>query len=105
MIRYVGRRANQRKVAKWLSLKSISQNNQNSNQYIVGAYVHIHNKHKVSTTVYVGRRANQRKLPKWLPFENYKSESQIICQGEVCTDDDANANDTNANDNGQSITV
>ena len=70
MIRHVGRRANQRKVAKWLSLETVSQNNKNCNQHIVGAQGDIHNKHKVSTTIYVDRRPNQRKIPKWLTFEN-----------------------------------
>ena len=59
-------------------LKTLSQNNQKHNQHIVGAYVHNHNKYKVSVTIYVDRRANQRKLPKWLPLKNYKSDSLNI---------------------------
>ena len=59
-------------------LKTISQNNQKCNQHIVGVYVRIHNKYKVSVTIYVDGRANQRKIPKLLPFENYKSESLNI---------------------------
>ena len=55
-------------------LKTINQNHQKCNQHIVGAYVHIHNKCKVSVTIYVDRGVNQRKIPKLLPFENYKSE-------------------------------
>ena len=83
--------------------------------------------YEVSMTVCMGRTTNQRKVPKWLPFENYKSESlnircayiQDICacilnmkflcltlwQGEVCTDDNANADDANTNDDGQSMIV
>ena len=61
-------------------MKTISQNNQKCNQHIVEAYVHIHNKYKVSVTIYVDRRANQRKVPKLLPFKNYESESlSILC--------------------------
>ena len=59
-------------------LKTVSQNNQKSNQHIEGAYIHIHNKYKASVTIYVDRRANQRKVPKLLPFQNYKSESLNI---------------------------
>ena len=55
-------------------LKTISQNNQKSNQHIVGINVSICTKYEVSMTIYVGRRANQRKVPKNLPFKNYKSE-------------------------------
>ena len=70
----------------------------------------------------MGSTASQRKIPKWLPFKNYKPELlNILCayirdtdvcvdlymkplclimwQGEVCTDDDADANDdTDVND-------
>ena len=42
-------------------LKTISQNNQKSNQYIVGINVNIHIKCEVFMTIYLGRRANQRK--------------------------------------------
>ena len=59
-------------------LKTIHQNNQRSNQHIVGIIVNVHTKYEVSMTIYVGRRGNQRKIPKWLPFENYKSESLNI---------------------------
>ena len=59
-------------------LKTISHNNQNSNQHIVGIHVNVHTKYEVSMTIYVGRRANQRIIPKWLPLKNYKSESQNI---------------------------
>ena len=37
---------------------------------MVGAYVHIHNKYKVSVTIHVDMRANQIKVSKLLPFEN-----------------------------------
>ena len=66
-------------------------------------------------TAFLDRIGNQRKIPKWLPFKNYKSESLnflmciygghmcicipnikflclTLCQGEVCTDDDDDAN-------------
>ena len=39
-------------------LKTTYQNDQNSNQHVVGAYVHVHTNYKVSMTIYVGRRAN-----------------------------------------------
>ena len=55
-------------------LKTIGQNNQKSNQHIVGISMNIHTKYEVSITIYVDRRANQRKVPKNLPFKNYKSE-------------------------------
>ena len=55
-------------------LKTVSQNNQKSNQHIPGINMNIHTKYEVSITIYVGRRANQRKVPKNLPFKNYKSE-------------------------------
>ena len=55
-------------------LKTTRQNNQKCNQHIVGEYVHIHNKYKVSVIIYVDRRANQRKISKLLPFENDKLE-------------------------------
>ena len=45
------------------NLKSISQNNQNNNQHILGININIHTKYEVSMTIYVGRRANQRKVP------------------------------------------
>ena len=45
-------------------LKTISQNNQKSNQHIVGINVSISTKYEVSMIMYVGRRANQRKVPK-----------------------------------------
>ena len=51
MIMYVGRRANQRKIAKCYHLKTICQNNQKCNQHIVGTYVHIHHEYKVSGTM------------------------------------------------------
>ena len=50
--------ANQRKVQTGCHFKTIGQNYSKSNQYILGAYVDIHTKYKVSMTVYVGRRAN-----------------------------------------------
>ena len=53
--------------------KTISQNNQKSNQDIVGINVNVHTKYDVSMTIYVDRRANQRKIPKWLSLLNYKS--------------------------------
>ena len=59
-------------------LKTISRNNQKCNQHIVGAYVHIHNKYKVSVAIYVDRRVNQRKIPRLLSFKNYKLESLNI---------------------------
>ena len=40
-------------------LKTISQNNQKSNQHILGINMNIHAKYEVSMTIYVGRRANQ----------------------------------------------
>ena len=57
-------------------LKTISQNNQKSNQHIVGINVNVQTKYEVSMIIYAGRRANQRKIPKWLPFK--KSESLNI---------------------------
>ena len=42
-------------------LKTISQNNQKSNQDILGINMNIHTKYEVSVTIYVGSRANQRK--------------------------------------------
>ena len=39
-------------------LKTIGQNNQISNQHIVGINVNVHTKYEVSMTIYVGRRAN-----------------------------------------------
>ena len=81
-------------------------------------------------TAYMGRIANQRKILKWLPFKNYRNFRitkylmciywgymcicipnmkflcLTLCQGEVCTDDDNNANvdnDANANDDRQSM--
>ena len=44
-------------------LKTISQNNQKSQQHISGINMNIHTKYEVSMTIYVGRRANQRKVP------------------------------------------
>ena len=44
-------------------LKTIHQNNQKSNQHILGINMNIHTKYGVSITIYVGRRANQRKVP------------------------------------------
>ena len=79
MIKYVSRRANQRKVPKWLPFEeTISQNNPIGNQHIAEIIVNIHMKYHVSITIYVGRRANQRKLPKWLSFKNYMPESLNI---------------------------
>ena len=76
MIMYVGRRANQIKVQKWLPFeKTISQNNPKGNQHIAEIIVNIHTKYHVSITIYVGRTTNQRKIPKWMSFKNYKSES------------------------------
>ena len=43
-------------------LKTISQNNQKSNQHILGININIHTKYEVFITIYVGRRANQRKV-------------------------------------------
>ena len=59
-------------------LKTISQNNQKSNQHIVGININVHTKYEDSMTIYVGRRADQREIPKWLPFKKYKSESLNI---------------------------
>ena len=42
-------------------LKTIRQNNQKSNQDILGINMNIQTKYEVSVTIYVGRRANQRK--------------------------------------------
>ena len=39
----------------------MSQNNQKSNQDILGINMNIHTKYEASVTIYVGRRANQRK--------------------------------------------
>ena len=58
---YVGRRAKR-------------QNNQESNQHILGINVNINTKYEVSLTICVDRTANQRKAPKNLPFKNYNSE-------------------------------
>ena len=44
-------------------LKTINQNNQKSNQHILGINMNIHTEYEVSMTIYVGRRANQRKVP------------------------------------------
>ena len=44
-------------------LKTISQNNQKSNQHILGINMNIHTKYEISMTIYVGRRTNQRKEP------------------------------------------
>ena len=44
-------------------LKTVSQNNQKSNQHILGTDMNMHTKYEVSITIYVGRRANQRKVP------------------------------------------
>ena len=44
-------------------LKTISRNNQKSNQHILGKNMNIHTKYEVSMTIYVDRRANQRKVP------------------------------------------
>ena len=90
-------------------LKTIGQNNQKSNQRIVGINVNIHTKYEVSMTIYMGRRANQREVSKNLPFKNYGSEelniqcaylehkciflsnmkflSLILWLGGLCTDD------------------
>ena len=59
-------------------LKTMCQNNQNSNHHILRINVNVHTKYEVSMTIYVGRRANQRKILKWLPFKNYNSESLNI---------------------------
>ena len=59
-------------------LKTMSQNNQNSNQHVVGKNVNVNTKYEVFTTIYVGRRANKKKKPKWLPFKNNSSESLNI---------------------------
>ena len=53
--------------------KIISQNDQNSNQHIVGPYVQMHTTCEVSMVISMGSRANERKS-KWLLFENYMSE-------------------------------
>ena len=58
IIMYVGRRVNQ-KYQNGCHLKPISQNNQKSNQHMVGINVNIHTKCEVSMTIYVGRKANQ----------------------------------------------
>ena len=44
-------------------LKTISQNNQKSNQHILGINMNIHTKYEVPMTIYVGRRAIKRKVP------------------------------------------
>ena len=39
-------------------------------------------------------------------YTKYKVSNLTLCQGKVCTDDDANANDANTDANdGQSLTV
>ena len=45
------------------NLKTESQNNEKSNQHILGINMNIHTKYEVSISIYVGRRANQRKVP------------------------------------------
>ena len=45
-------------------LKTIRQNNQGSNQHLVGINVNVHTKYEVSMTIYVGRRGNQKKNTK-----------------------------------------
>ena len=60
---YVGRRANQKKYQNGCHLKTISQNNQKSNQHILRININIHTKYEVSIAIYVDRRANQRKVP------------------------------------------
>ena len=74
---WAGERINE-KYQNGCHLKTICQNNQKSNQHIVGINVNGHTEYEVSITIYVGRRANQRKIPKWLLFKNYKSESLNI---------------------------
>ena len=44
-------------------LKTIHQNDQKSNQHILGINMNIQTKYEVSMTIYVGRRVNQRKVP------------------------------------------
>ena len=44
-------------------LKTMSKNNEKSNQHILGINLNNHTKYEVSITIYVGRRANQRKVP------------------------------------------
>ena len=44
-------------------LKTISQNNQKSNQHILRINMNIQTKYEVSVTINVGRRAIQRKVP------------------------------------------
>ena len=81
----------------------------------------IHKKiqYEVSVTVCMGRIANKRKVPKWLPFKklqvriikylmciyrghrciwvpNMKLLCLILWLGEVCTDDDTNADNDDA---------
>ena len=58
-------------------LKTISQNNQKSNQHIEGINVNVHTKCEVSMTVWAGEQIKE-KHQKWLPFKNYKSESLNI---------------------------
>ena len=41
----------------------------------------------------------------YLCMPNMKFLCLTLCQGEVCTDDDNNANDANTNDDGQSMIV
>ena len=53
----------QKKYQNSCQMKTISQNNQKSNQHILGINMNIHTKYEVSVTIYVGRRANQRKVP------------------------------------------
>ena len=88
--------------------------------------------YEVSMTVCMGWATNQRKVAKQLTFKkiqvritkylmciygghmcisvpNMKFLCLTMCQGEVCTDDDANDDtnddDANANDDGQSMIV
>ena len=53
-------------------LKTINQNNQQSNQHIPGINMHIQTKYEVSRlSMWAG---DQIKVPKNLPLKNYKSE-------------------------------
>ena len=53
----------QQKYQNSCHLKTISQNNQKSNQHILVKNINIQTKYEVSITIIVGRRANQRKIP------------------------------------------
>ena len=73
----MGVTAIQRKILKWLPFKN-NQLEQEHNEHILEAHVHIHVKDEVSMPTHMDRRAYERKLQKWLPFKNYKSESLDI---------------------------